>query len=247
MARLDWLRGNLPGALSNLSHALSFSNSPPESLAWARVQRGELFFRTGRLADAEREYAGALKIFPNYYLAVDHMAELHAAQGQFDEAATTFEQLSERTKRPEYLQAAGDAYLAARKPAEAKLFHERALAVYLRETDAGHGPYCHHLAGFYADVRGDGAEAEKWARRDLEVRQNAYAWDALAWALYWKKDYAGAMEAMKKALAFGTKDAQLFAHAGSIFVRAGKISEGRALMQRASEINPHFQDFHVHR
>jgi hypothetical protein len=39
----------------------------------------------------------------------------------------------------------------------------------------------------------------------------------------------------------------LLAHAGSIFVRAGKISEGRELMRRASEINPHFENFHVHR
>jgi tetratricopeptide (TPR) repeat protein len=247
IARFAWLRSNTSGALSNLSVALSFSNSPSESLAWARVQKGELFFRTGRVGDAEREYAGALKIFPDYYLALDHMAELRAAQGQFDEAARTFEQLSERTKRPEYLQAVGDVYLAARKPAEARVFHERALAAYLRETDAAHGQYFHHLAGFYADVHGDGVAAEKWARRDLEVRQNVYAWDALAWALYWKKDYTGAVDAMKKALGPGTKDAQLLAHAGSIFVRAGKISEGRELMKRAPEINPHFQNFHVHR
>ena len=247
LARLDWSRGDVSGAISNLSLSLTFSNSPPESLAWAHVQKGELLFRTGHPTDAGREYSAALQSFHGYYLGLDHIAELRAMQGQFDEAIKSFEQLNQRTGRPEYLQAVGDIYMAARKPAQAKPFYDRALSVYLRETDAGNSHYFHHLAGFYSDVRYDGVEAEKWARRDLEVRQNAYAWDALAWALYWKKDYAAAAVTMKKALASGTRDAQQLGHAGSIFVRAGQIQEGRELMMQAAQVNPHFQDFHVHR
>ena len=226
-AKVKWLRGDVSGALSNLSLALQFSNSPPESLAWTHVLKGELLFRTGRIVEAEGDYDAALKIFPDYYLALDHVAELRAAQNKFDEALKMFERLAERTKRPEYLQAAGDVLVAARKPTEAKPFHDRALAAYLKETDAGQVHYFHHLASFYADVREDGVEAEKWARRDLEVRQNIYAWDALAWALFWKKDYVTAADTMKKALVLGTKDAHLLAHAGSIFVRAKKIQEGQ--------------------
>ena len=137
--------------------------------------------------------------------------------------------------------------IAARKADEAKPWHDRALAAYLHATEQGSVAYFHHLAGFYCDSRENGVEAEKWARRDLEVRQNIYAWDALAWALFWKKDYPAAVEAMQKALAAGTKDAQLFAHAGAIFVRAGKIKEGQDFMKRATEANPHYGEFHVHR
>ena len=43
------------------------------------------------------------------------------------------------------------------------------------------------------------------------------------------------------------KDAHLLAHAGSIFVRAKKIEEGQAFMKQASEVDPQFQSFHVHR
>jgi len=247
VAKLKWLRGDVSGALSNLSLAVQFSNSPSESLAWTHVLKGEWLFRVGKLAEAKREYDAALKIFPDYFLALDHVAELRATEGQFDEAAKTFEQLAERTKRPEYLQAVGDVLVAARKRDEAKPFHDRALAAYLKETGAGQVHYFHHLASFYADVREDGVEAEKWARRDLEVRQNIYAWDALAWALFWKKDYDAAADTMKKALALGTKDAHLLAHAGSIFVRAEKISEGQQFMKQAAEVNPEFQSFHVHR
>jgi tetratricopeptide (TPR) repeat protein len=246
-AKLDWLRGDTAGALSNWSHALSFSNSAAESLAWARVQKGELFFRTGQLTNAETEYQNALALFPDYYAALDHLAELQAARGEFDRAREMFEQLAARTERPEYFQAVGDVLVAARRRDEAKPWHDRALASFAAAAEKGSAGYFHHLASFYADIREDGAAAEKWARRDLEVRQNIYAWDALAWALFRKGDNAGALDAMKKALALGTRDAHLFAHAGSIFVRAGKISEGRDFMKQAQKVNPRYGDFHVHR
>ncbi len=246
-AKLDWLRGNVAGALSNWSRALSFSNSPAESLAWARVQKGELLFRLGQLTNAETEYQMALALWPDYYAALDHLAELQAGRGEFDRARDVFQQLAERTNRPEYFQAVGDVLAAARRRDEAKPWHDRALAIYAAAAGKGSAGYFHHLASFYADIRTDGAAAEKWARRDLEVRQNIYAWDALAWALFRKRDNAGAVEAMKKALALGTKDAHLLAHAASIFVRAGKISEGRDFMKQAERANPHYGDFHVHR
>ncbi len=246
-AKLDWLRGNTAGAFSNWSHALSFSNSPAESLAWARVQKGELFFRMGKLTNAEVEYQMALALVPDYYAALDHLAELRASRGEFDRSREMFAQLAARTERPEYFQAVGDVLVAARRHDEAKAWHDRALANYAAAAEGGSAGYFHHLASFYADVREDGSSAEKWARRDLEVRQSIYAWDALAWALFRKGDNAGAADAMKKALALGTKDAHLLAHAGSIFVRAGKISEGRDFMKQAEKANPHYSDFHVHR
>ena len=246
-AKLDWLRGNIPGAHSNWSQALSFSNSAVESLAWAHVQRGELFFRTGRITNAEAEYKIALTYLPSYYAAIDHLAELHAARGEFERARELFQQLAVRTGRPEYLQAVGDVFVAERRRAEAKPWHDRALAQYVAAAEQGSAGYFHQLAGFYADVREDGAAAEKWARRDLQVRQSIYAWDALAWSLFRKGENQAALDAARKALALGTKDAHLLAHAGSIFVRAGKISEGRDYMKQAEKANPHYSGFHVHR
>ena len=250
MAGWKWLNGDVKAALAEFSTALAQGRArgaPIENLAWCETQIGSLHFRAGRFGEAEARYKSALTILPGFHSAEDHLAEVRAARGQFDEAAKMFEQLAERTRRPEYLQAVGDVLSAAGRPKEARVWHDRALGTYTNAVGAGNVHYFHHLASFYADVRQDGIEAEKWARRDLEVRQNIYAWDALAWALFWKGDYPGAVESMNKAIAHGTRDAHVLAHAGSIFVRANRIREGKAFMKQAGEINPHFADFHVHR
>ena len=54
------------------------------------------------------------------------------------------------------------------------------------------------------------------SRRDLEDRQDVYAWDLRAWALHRSGDDAGARDAMTHALATGIRDPQLLAHAAAI-------------------------------
>jgi tetratricopeptide (TPR) repeat protein len=108
--------------------------------------------------------------------------------------------------------------------------------------------YYHHLASFYADVREDGAEAVKWARKDLDLRPNFAAHDALAWALYRNRQFTPALEHMKKALSSGVKSAHLFFHAAMIHLAAGQSDDGKQFLKMAAAINPNHQTtFHVHR
>jgi tetratricopeptide (TPR) repeat protein len=54
------------------------------------------------------------------------------------------------------------------------------------------------------------------SRRDLEERQDVYAWDLLAWALHCTGDDTGARDAIGHALATGIRDPQVLAHAAAI-------------------------------
>ena len=54
------------------------------------------------------------------------------------------------------------------------------------------------------------------SRRDLENRQDVYAWDLLAWPLHRTGNEAGARQAMTHALATGIRDPQILAHAAAI-------------------------------
>jgi TPR repeat protein len=130
---------------------------------------------------------------------------------------------------------------------DAATWHTRARDAYLKNASEGNAHYFHHLAGFFADVEENPAEALKWARRDLELRHTAAAEDALAWALYRGNQFAEAAEMAKQILGRGTKEAHILAHAGMIFLAAGDTARGKETLAEAARINPKHISFHVHR
>ncbi len=183
-ARLDWIFGKVDEAAKHwdeaVAHARGDARAPPDLLAWCLTQRGELAFRTGHPDDAHTAYAEAARLLPGDWGAAEHLAELHAARGEYDPALALLRTAIAATGRPELEQAAGDVALAAGRLDEAREFHDHALAAYRASIERGEALYVHHLAGFLCDVRPDAAEAVRLARSDLEERQGIQAHDALA-------------------------------------------------------------------
>ena len=100
---------------------------------------------------------------PENYSVLEHLAELKAAQSQYDEAIALYQKVIAQTSRPEYMQALGDVLEFHRKSSEAGIWHEKALAGYLQAATNGNPHYYHHLASFYSDVQTNALEALKWA------------------------------------------------------------------------------------
>jgi tetratricopeptide (TPR) repeat protein len=251
LARLALIRGELDAAGKHFGAALAGSRqlSPPspQLVAWCCVQLGQFYFGRGDWANAEKQYQAALEAMPDYYAALDHIAELRAAQEKHADAINLYEKIIARLPRPEFCQALGDLYLFVGKTDQARPWHERALAGYLKFTEQEDARYFHHLAGFYCDSAENPGEALKWARKDLQIRHTVFAHDALAWALYRNGQFGDAAAQMKTALAEGTKDAHLFFHASMIFSANGDIARGKEFLRRAAEINPRYNSFHEHR
>jgi tetratricopeptide (TPR) repeat protein len=223
------------------------STPSPEILSWCLVQSGQLSFNLGQWDAAEKNYQAALTERPDDTAALEHLAELRAAQEKYGEAVALYEKAIARTPRPEFWQALGDVYAAMGKLTSAGTWHGRARDAYLKNAAEGNAHYFHHLAGFFSDTEEDPAEALKWARRDLELRHTAAAEDALAWALYRNGEFTQAAETANKILAGGTKDAHILGHAGLIFLAAGDPARGKELLGEAGRINPRHGLFHVHR
>jgi tetratricopeptide (TPR) repeat protein len=217
------------------------------SYAWVELERGLLEFNRGRYDKASAHYQQADKAYSGYWLVEEHIAELLAAESKFDEAAALYKKVVARAPRPEFQQALGDLFLFMGKEDLAKPWHDAALAAYLESAGRGEVQYYHHLVGFYADVRQNGAEAMKWARKDAELRPNFITQDGLAWALYRNGQFPAALDAMEKTLSSGVKDSHLFFHAAMIHLAAGRTGEGKRLLKTVAEINPGYENFHVHR
>jgi tetratricopeptide (TPR) repeat protein len=215
------------------------------SYAWVELQRGLLDVAHGRYESAWAHYERADKAYSGYWLVAEHMAKLLGAQGKTDEAIALYEKVLACAPRPEFQQALGNLYVTMGEPELAKPWHEQALTAYLESTQCGDVHYLHHLADFYADVREDGAEAVRWARKDLELRPNPSARAALAWGLYRDGQFTEALGVMQQALASDVKDAGMFLRAATIYEAAGQDG-GQQLLRRAVELNPHYRDVHIH-
>jgi tetratricopeptide (TPR) repeat protein len=213
--------------------------------SWVELQRGLLDLTRGRYAEARAHYEKAERAYSGHWTVEEHTAELLAAEGECEAAAALYERVCARVPRPEFYQALGELYEFMGSPERAEPWLERAGAAYLASARRGEVHYYHHLVDFYADVRGDGAEAVRWARKDLELRQNFSTWAALAWALYRDGRLPEAVDAVDRALASGATDAHLFHRAGVIRRAAG--GDGEEFLRTADEMNPRRGDFHDHR
>ncbi|MDQ6705857.1 MAG: hypothetical protein M3Z85_07820, partial [Acidobacteriota bacterium] len=69
---------------------------------------------------------------------------------------------------------------------------------------------------YYADEGGNPKEALRLARLEAQKRHDIYTLDALAWALYRNGDAVEARKRVEEALAVGTKDPGIMAHAAAI-------------------------------
>jgi tetratricopeptide (TPR) repeat protein len=97
-----------------------------------------------------------------------------------------------------------------------------------------------HLARFYCDHDRKLSEALRLAQEDLSSREDIFAYDTLAWALYKSDRPREAAAEVERAMKLGTQSAPLFYHAGMIYHRLGDSDKARELLHRALLLNPRF-------
>ena len=235
------LHGDVAGAIEAMQRAVQAGGPNAENTNWTRVQLGNLYFNSGRLAEAETQYNEALASYPGYVHAIAGLARVHAARREYDEAIKLYTDVVNRFPLPEYVIALGDVYAAAGHMPEAQQqFNlvrviERLYIANGVDTDL-------ETALFEADHAQDQDinEILARARRALDKRSTIYAKDVMAWALYQAGQYAAADDFSRQALQLGTQDALLFFHAGMIADRLGHTAEAQADLEQALSINPNF-------
>jgi tetratricopeptide (TPR) repeat protein len=215
--------------------------------AWVELQRGVVDLTRGDYAQTRAHYKRAERAYSGHWMVEEHLAELLGAEGKNDEAEAVYRRVVSRVPRPDFQQALGELYLSMGKTADANEVLEQAQAAFLESAQRGEVHYYHHLADLYADVFENGAEAMKWAQKDLELRRNFSTLAAMAWAYYRAGEFSKALEVMNESLASGVKDARLFYQAGMIHKAFSPNGKADRFLQMAAAINPNYENFHVHR
>ncbi len=169
---------------------------------------------------------------------------MQAAQQHYQEAIDLYKQALAIVPMPDYAAALGDVYTQLGQPEEAR--KQYALVEYIGYLNTLNKVlYNRELAAFYADHNMKLPVALDLAHKELEVRQDIYAYDLLAWTLYKNGQPQEALAAITEALKLGTQDARLFFHAGMIYHDLGDAAKAKTSLQRALVTNPYFHVFHA--
>src|SRR5215213_8343600 len=248
LAYFNFKMGNFEGADRLYDEAVDeLTAKEMRHYGWVELQRGVVDLAQGNYDKAREHYQRAERAYSGHWMVQEHMAELLGAVGRNDEAEMMYQRVLARVPRPDFQQALGELYSSMGKSAEATDCLKRAETAFLESAQRGEVHYYHHLADLYADVFENGAEAVKWAGKDLELRRNFSTLAAMAWAFYRAGEISKALETMNESLASGVKDARLFYCAGMIHKSFSPNGKADSYLQMAAAINPNYENFHVHR
>ncbi|MDQ6665043.1 MAG: tetratricopeptide repeat protein, partial [Acidobacteriota bacterium] len=195
-AELREVYGDFDGAREWWNSALRLTSaSDTEERAWIATHLALVDLHAGKPDGADTILEEALKREPDYPEAIEALARVRMVQNR---AADAVELLRKR----------GNSYLLAQAleksghPDEAKRMY-----ALLDNRD---------LIRYYSNEGGNPKEAVRLARLEVQKRHDIFTLDALAWALYRNGETEEARQRIGEALAVGTKDPGILAHAMEI-------------------------------
>jgi tetratricopeptide (TPR) repeat protein len=241
-ARVSYAR-ELIGRTAEAERAMSLAASSAigehEASAWTHVQLGLLALNSGRPHVALVEMQHALQLYPDYYVALDGMAQAQLGLGRV-RTALAFERAAvDRVPLPQYVGYLGDLEHTLGMRTAAK--REYALIGVIEKILAANGVRNDLDIALFDVDHGVGLEhALELARRGHAERPSIVGDDVLAWALARNGKCSEALHYSERALRLGTKDPIKDFHRGWIAACLGRRTEARVFYRRALALNSHF-------
>lgn len=245
IAQIKDLMGDTNGAIEAMNKSIKLGvrqNLPNENIAWAEVILGSLYLKKGDLKEARKQYNNSIQTFDNYYLALEHLAEVNTLEGNYEDAARLYEKVLEISQKAKFNIALGDVYKKLGKTKKSNTLHKNAFDMYEKYIQDGNTGHLKELILFYSDNDINLDKALKLAKGEIKNTSDIYAYDTLAWVYYKLGEFDKAQDAIYKSLRLGTKDARLFYHAGMIYYKLGVQEKAKKYLNLAINTNPHFNE-----
>jgi tetratricopeptide (TPR) repeat protein len=173
-------RGELACA-SDYFHQAQFvyTDVAPMPLAWLHTQQGIALLRFEQPELASRFFRAALTRVPNYYLALEHLAECEAQLEQFESGRKHYKSVIAQTGNPEYMAGLAALEASAGNAKSATAWQAQAKAGYAKLLAKFPSAYAQHAVNFYLEA-GELAQAEQLTAANFKLRQDASAYILLA-------------------------------------------------------------------
>jgi tetratricopeptide (TPR) repeat protein len=245
LARLDHAQGNDDEALVQAHEAVDGAiqgDYLPVDVAYFQLLLAELERGLGHYSTSAGAFEAALAQRPEYGGAIEGLAKVRAAQGRYDDSEQLWRKSGALLRKPDFhvLSALGDLQYARGNEREARQLWSRALHAVDSLSERERVGFLRDESRFRAGRGLDPRRALQLARQDIGVRQDAFAYDTLAWAQIHVGDEAGALASTRRALTAGVKDAGIWYHAATIYAAAGQDARAVDLLERALDLNPQF-------
>ncbi|HTU44698.1 MAG TPA: tetratricopeptide repeat protein [Bryobacteraceae bacterium] len=215
LAYFRFVTGDAARAIELMRDAVEAGDPLPENTAWCAAELGDMYFKTGRLAEAAESYQSALALFPALHRASAGLGKVEAARGHLEAAIRNYERAQSIVPLVEYAGALEDLYSAAGMTTKAQ--QQRDLIETIEKLGRANGEKTNrNLALVLADHGRDLDVAVQLMETEIPTRGDVYTWDALSWTLYKSGRIAEAKAASAKALKLGTPEPVFYSHAKQI-------------------------------
>ncbi len=241
-ARISYARellGHVAAAEQAMALAASAAVGEREASSWTHTQLGLLYLGHGRPTQALEQLQFAVALDPNYYLALDGMAQVQAGLGRLRTAIAFEQRAVDRVPLPQQVGFLGDLYRATGDHVAAT--RQYALIAVIEKVLAANGVKNDlDIALFDADHGIALRHALTLARKGYLDRPSVFGDDVLGWVLARNGRCAEALAYSKRSLRLGTRDALKFFHRGWIAACLGDRAGAAQWYHRALALNPRF-------
>jgi tetratricopeptide (TPR) repeat protein len=205
-------------------------SAQPAVVAWCRTELGGIDRGLGDDKRANVQYERALRALPDYRAALEGLADLAHARGDWREAEGLYARIIADAHPDLYLRLAETRRAQGREADAAEA--ERAFLRIARAPGA-EPLYAHYLSLYYAERPVTRDSAVAIALRDVERRPAVESWDILSWAYFRRGDLEPALIAAERASAWGAPSATMDYHRARILEAMGRDDVARPLLKKA--------------
>jgi tetratricopeptide (TPR) repeat protein len=239
LAYFRFVTGDANAAINLMKEAIDAGSPLPENTAWCWAELGDMYFKIGKLDDAQQAYQQALSLFASLHRASAGLGKILAAQGNIAGAIGHYQRAQSVVPLVEYAGALEDLFTAAGMVEKAS--EQRGLLEALEKIGAATNEKTNrNLALVLADHNRNLPLALKLVEAEIPGRPDVYTWDALSWVLFRSGRLSEAKDASAKALKFNTPEPLFYYHASAIANAAGNGEAAHQYTERLIALNPKF-------
>ncbi len=226
-SRASYLReiyGNYASSIAAMQLAVQAGLPGSEPQCWSKNTLGHLYETTGKLAEAEKQYAGILAMRPSYAFALRGQAHVLKARKQYAQAVAILEKAAKVMPEFSFHEDMADIYAMQGETENAAKKYAETVTMLQQDARSGHAVDL-ELCKLYtktgqldlALVHG----LKEYASRPKNIDVN----NALAWVYFTQKNLPKAAEHIRIALRTGCQDPELLQRASAILNAAGNTTQ----------------------